>query len=159
MQSATLTLTLADYESLKAQRTKAEDDLAVVTKQLAEARLEDPSGKLAPLNQFARDCLTIVRFAVANLPPETIRGWPYEELKRICQTLHVLPDFSTNDRDMALDVLGFAREAEDLELRRKSTATKPTKFTDEELAERKARLENDPIASALIKRMQGQPDV
>lgn len=156
MQSATLNMTLADYEALKNARTKAENDLADLQRQLEEARMADPTGKLVDLNKFARDCLTIARFAVANLPPETIRGWPYEALREVSKNIHALPDFSTNDRDMALDLLAFAKDAEDLELRRKATATAPTKFTVEELAERQRQLEQDPIAQQLMAKM--RPD-
>lgn len=156
MQSATLNMTLADYEALKAARTKAEQDLADVQRQLEEARRADPTGKLTALNEFARDCLTLARFAVANLPPETIRGWPYAELMRVADTMHVLPDFSTNDRDMALDLMAFARDCEALELHRKANAKPPTKFTSEELEERKRQLEADPIAAALMHKMQTQ---
>lgn len=158
MQSATLNMTLADYEALKAARTKAEQDLADVQRQLEEARKADPTGKLVALNAFARECLTLARFAVANLPPETIRGWPYAELMRIADTIHVLPDFSTNDRDMALDLMAFARDCEALELHRKSTAKPPTKFTSEEIEERRRQLETDPVAQALMHKMQA-PDV
>jgi hypothetical protein len=153
MQSATLSMTLADYEALKSARTKAEQELAAALKQIADARLVDPDGTITALTAFARDCLTIARFAVANLPPETIRGWPYAELLRISETLHVLPDFSTNDRDMALDLAAFARDCEQLELHRKSTAKPPTKFTSEELAERRRQLEEDPIAAGLMEQM------
>jgi hypothetical protein len=155
MQSATLTLTLADYDALKNARTTAENEAADLRRQLKEARTADPLGKLTDLNKFTRDCMTVARFAVANLPPETIRGWPYEALQNLAHNIHVLPDFSTNDRDMALDLLAFARDAEELEKRRKATAMVPTKFTAEELEERRRRLEQDPIAQGLIAKMQG----
>lgn len=119
MSSATLTLSLADYQALLAARTKAEQDLAAVELDLAAAKLVDPTNTIAGLTAFARDCLTIARFGIANLPPEMIRSWPYETLLRITETVHVLPDCSANDRDMMLDIANFARDCEAHEIRRR----------------------------------------
>jgi len=152
-QSATLQMTLVDYNSLLDARTKAEQELASVRNELAAAKLVDPTETIAKVTAFARDCLTIARFAVANLPPEMIRSWPYEALLRLCETIHVMPDYSINDRDMALDLVNFAHDCEAHEIRRRGEP-KPTRFTDAELEERKQRLANDPVAVALMARMQ-----
>jgi hypothetical protein len=152
-QSATLQMTLVDYNSLLDARKKAEQELAEVRAELVAAKLVDPTNRVTEVTAFARDCLTIARFAVANLPPEMIRGWPHETLTKICETIHVLPDHSINDRDMALDLLNFARDCKDHELRRRGEP-KPTKLTAEDVEEYRKRLEADPTARALMERLQ-----
>jgi hypothetical protein len=156
MQSATLNMTLTDYQELLNARKRAEQEAADVRAELAAAKLVDPTGVVTGLNAFARDCLTIAQYAVANLPPELNKGWPYEALLRICENIDILPDYTVNDRDMALDVINFARDCEAHEIRRRS-APKPTRMTAEEIAEKRAQLEKDPVAKSLMDRMKQEP--
>jgi hypothetical protein len=153
MSHATLSISLDDYNALLAARTAAEQMLAEAHRDLAAAKLVDPSGCLPALVAFSRDCLTLARFAIANLPPEMIRGWPYEELRRIAAGLPTLPDATADDRDMALDLLNFAKDCEDHAIRRRAEP-KATKMTPADVAEHRARIENDPVAQMLMTRMQ-----
>lgn len=153
MSHATLSISLDDYNTLLAARAAAERALTEAHHDLAAAKLVDPSGRLPALVAFSRDCLTIARFAVANLPPEMIRSWPYEALRRIATELPALPDATHDDRDMALDLMNFAKDCEDHELRRRAEP-KATKMSSADVAEHRARLESDPIAQALMARMQ-----
>jgi hypothetical protein len=149
MQSATVQMTFADYQALLDARVKIEQELAKVQAELAAAKLADPTETVAKVTALARDCLTIARFAVANLPPEMIRRWPYQELRQIAENLHLLPDCSISDRDMAIDLLDFARSCEEHEIRRRAEP-KPTKLTPEDVEEHRKRLEADPIAQMLF---------
>lgn len=97
----------------------AEQEAAALRQQLVDEKLRDPSERVAEVTAFARDCLTVARFAVANLPPEMIKGWPYEELRRIGQNIGKLPDCSISDRDMGIDLVAFARECEAVENERR----------------------------------------
>jgi hypothetical protein len=153
MSNATLTISLNDYNALLASRAAIEADLIIVSKELEAAKLVDPSGRLPALVAFSRDCLTLARFAVANLPPEMIRGWPYEALRRIAAELPTLPDATADDRDMALDLINFAKDCEDHEIRRRAEP-RATKMTPADVEEHRKRLEGDPIAQALMARMQ-----
>lgn len=123
--NATLNITLNDYNALIAARTEAERDAAKAREEARIARLEDPSDKLARLLTFTRDILDVARFGIAHLPPETVRNWPYETLRRAMHNIDALPDCSTSDRDMALDLVNFARECEVLELRRRGVSLMP----------------------------------
>jgi hypothetical protein len=153
MSQAMLTISLDDYNAMLATRAVAEQELAIATNQLIEAKLVDPSGRLPALVAFSRDCLTIARFAVANLPPEMIRSWPYEALRRVAAGLPLLPDAREDDRDMALDMINFAKDCEDHDIRRRAEP-KATKMTPADVAEHRARIENDPVAQMLMTRMQ-----
>lgn len=153
MKSATLNISMDEYQALIEGRTKAQQEAAALAEQIATARMADPTGTVEKVTAFARDCMIVVNYAVANLPPEVNKNWPYEALTRICETISVLPDYSPNDRDMALDMLNFANDAKALELRRKGEAKPPTRFTPEELAAERARLSESPIAALLMDRM------
>lgn len=139
-----LTISMADFTKMQADIAEARQEAATAREEILKLRFSDPSGTVAKVTEFARECLTVVRFGVANLPPEMIRSWPYEALRRICETISVLPDYSVNDRDMALDMLGFVRDCEYHEIRRKGEPP-PRRLTPEEIAAERARLEQDPI--------------
>lgn len=158
MQSATLTMTLADYQELLNARKRAEQEVADVREELARAKLVDPTNTIAGLTKFARDCLTVAQYAVANLPPELNKGWPYEALIRVCENIDVLPDCSTNDRDMAIDVINFAKDCEDHEIRRRN-APRPTRMTAQDVEEQRARLAADPIGKMMIDKMENKASV
>ena len=123
--NATLNITLNDYNALMQARTTAEQDAAQAREEARVARLEDPSAKLDRLLVFTRDILDVARFGIAHLPPETVKNWPYETLRRAMRNIDALPDCSTSDRDMALDLVSFARECEVLELRRRGVSLTP----------------------------------
>jgi hypothetical protein len=116
----TLTLSMDDYNALLAAKAKAEQETVEALKQLEAARFVDGDTRVARMAVFARDCLTLARFAVANCPPEMIKGWPYETLKRVADGLCELPDYTAGDRDMAIDLISFARDCEKYEVSRKS---------------------------------------
>jgi hypothetical protein len=138
-----------DYTMLLNRVKGAEQEAADGRAALQAQRLEDPTGRVPALTSFARECLTIARFAVANLPPETIRGWPVEALRRMILGLKDLPDYDVNDRDMALDLLNFADDCAQHELRRRG-APPPTKLTQAEIDAERARLTNDPIGALVL---------
>jgi len=128
--NATLNITLNDYNALVQARTAAEQDAAKAREEARLARLEDPSAKLTRLLAFTRDVLDVARFGIAHLPPETVRNWPYETLRRAMHNIDALPDCSTADRDMAIDLVSFARECEVLELRRRGISLMPAERTE-----------------------------
>jgi hypothetical protein len=120
MASPTLTLSMDDYNALLAGKAKAEQETAEALKQLEQAKFVDGDARVARVTAFARDCLTLAQFAVANCPPEMIKGWPYDTLKRVADGLVELPDYAIHDRDMAIDLRSFARDCEKYEVSRKS---------------------------------------
>ncbi len=142
-----------DYTMLLNRVKEAESAAADARLALTAQRLEDPSGRVPALTSFARECLTIARFAVANLPPEMIRGWPFEALRRVILGLKDLPDYTVNDRDMALDLLNFADECEQHEIRRRALPP-PVKLTQAEIEDERARLAADPIGAMALRMME-----
>lgn len=147
--SATLNLSMSDYTMLLNRVKEAEQEAAEARVALQAQRLEDPTGRVPALTSFARECLTIARFAVANLPPETIRGWPVEALRRMTLGLKDLPDYDVNDRDMAIDLLNFADECAQHEIRRRALPP-PVRLTQEEIDAERTRLANDPVGAIAL---------
>jgi len=145
--SATLTIPMKDYNAMQSDIATARQEASALREELIAAKLVDPSDRVKSLTAFARDCLTITRFAVGNLPPEMIRGWPYAALKRVADDIAQLPDCSFDDHDLANELRAFAKECEAHAIRR-AQEPPPTKFTPAELEAERQRLAADPVAQA-----------
>lgn len=65
--------------------------------------------------------LPVVQFAVGNLPPETIKGWPHEALDAVAQRYLQLSGQSLGritERELMVELRKFAAEAKGWETRR-----------------------------------------
>jgi hypothetical protein len=109
---ASHTLNDEEYQGILIARKTAETRAAALEAELIRVKLEDPANRLAPLNALARAQLEVIRFAVANLTPETTRGWPTKALERIAALLPTMPDVTADDRDLATELLSFMRDCE-----------------------------------------------
>ena len=115
------TLTNEEYQDLLHRRQEAENEAARLREELKAARGDALAlgNKLSgTLLITARASIEIVRFAVANLPPQTIKGWPTKALFTVADGLSALPEFDTEHRDLAIELKAFAREADALERER-----------------------------------------
>jgi len=110
---ASVTLTGVEYDELKNARRDAENQVADLRHQLAAAKLisGDPF-IIAALTEITRKALDVVRFAVGNLPPETVVGWPSPALREIAVRLPMLPNYSPDDAEVAGELIGFAQDCE-----------------------------------------------
>lgn len=153
MSGATMTIPYSEYQSLLDAIKKNAEDITQVRIELTAAKMADPTGRVPTITAFARECLTIARYAVANLPPELNKGWPYRTLFRVANFMPELPDYSIDDRDLANDLVAFGKECEQHELRR-AAEPKATKMTALDVEEQRRRLEGDPVATMAAQKMQ-----
>lgn len=109
---ASHTLDDEEYQALQRARRGNEERIATLEAELVLVKQEDPANRIKPLMQLARAELTIVRFAVANLNPESTRGWPTAALDLIADLLPTLPDYSADDGDLANELRAFKRDCE-----------------------------------------------
>lgn len=114
---ANVTLTMEEYNELQSRMRAAEEDAAAARAALVNNKLAD--GERFILTTLIRDAMTVVRFAVANLPPEVTRGWPFLSLKRFSENLQHLADHKSDDVSLTAEWMGFVRDCEQHELRRK----------------------------------------
>jgi hypothetical protein len=116
---ATLTMPLDEYETLRRAVQEAEKENAALRAQLEKVNLsaDDAVPKLATALNAA---LPIVQFAIANLDPDTVRGWPYETLRTLADTLQTVPGISAQTREAWIEFKKFASEAENRETERRT---------------------------------------
>jgi hypothetical protein len=109
----TVTITVSEFMSLQERIKTAENEAADLRKQLGAASLVDPSGRVPVLVDTIRTIMTVAQFAVANLPPET-KGWPVAEVKKLACGISALPDVTTAEAEMAIDLISFAAEIDEV---------------------------------------------
>lgn len=88
---AMISIPLDEFDGLRTQVQKLQE-VATAAKAAAEAtKLEDPADRVRPMVEAMAAATAIIRFAVSNLDPETIRRWPYKELRVFAKALALTP--------------------------------------------------------------------
>lgn len=108
---AQIMLSREEYDTLMYDRRMAESRVAELEQKLEQVRLEDPSDRVPPLVACIRSALPIVQFALGNLDPTTVRGWPHEAVTAFAETIRSLPGADVTIHEMGLEFLNFARYA------------------------------------------------
>jgi len=103
-------MTLDDLKAIEARERSAYEELAKIRAELIEAKSIDPANTIKMLVPLCREMMTIIRFAVANLPPSEIRGWPFEAVHTVANRLGELPDKTSDDLTFAIELRAFANE-------------------------------------------------
>jgi hypothetical protein len=112
-----ITLTLAEYDDLRARVDALTKELAAFRRAAGEAAVNALGGP--EVVQAFLDARELVSFAVAQLDPRVIKGWPHETLRRFALALNRVPGLDAV-QDVIGEYLAFAFEAENEELRRRA---------------------------------------
>lgn len=128
-------LSLEEYDALRAKLRTMQKQVNDAEAARDAALTQDPSGLVPSLVNGMLDAFEIIRFAVGNLDPRTVRGWPYKNLDRFANRLKDLPGAPRIPKETALEFVAFAYEARLLEEDRAahpdSYPTTPTQVVDE----------------------------
>ncbi len=115
MSTATVTMEYAEFQELQNKRKEAEEEVAALKAQITEAKIKASDPHLLAL---ARGALDVVRYAVASLPPESHRGWPFESLTQVADHVIFMPDATPDHTELAMTLRTFATECKVHEHRR-----------------------------------------
>lgn len=112
---ANVTIKLSKLDELRDGYKRANDRIAGLEAMLVEEKQRDRTGEIAKLRALLRESFVVVRFAVANLPPETTKMWPTTALRLIIESLPLMPDFSVDDQAFINELRQFRREIFDID--------------------------------------------
>jgi hypothetical protein len=117
-----LTIKLSAYDKLREDARTMQTANYELEKQLKEARLADPSGLTQQLNVAFHEAIKVVQFAVANLPPESVAGWPHEALAQVADAIAKTPTMDAHVMEVVPELRAFAKTAAGYETYRKERA-------------------------------------
>lgn len=112
---AHVTLELSEYDELRGRAERAEAQARDLERKLAAEPLRDAPAAVQDAVATARAALPVVRFAIANLLPENVRGWPTAALRELAERLPKLADATQDDVEFAMDMRMRADEIDKFE--------------------------------------------
>ena len=117
MDDTTVNIPLAKYDALRKEATDNGAKVLELEKALAEAQLGNGDDHAPRLASALRSALSVVQFAVGNLEPATIAGWPHEDLRVIANAIESTPTLQddTDIRPLAEELRLFADTAKGYE--------------------------------------------
>jgi len=118
MDEPTVSVKYSDYNKLREDlRTTQNENYELKTK-LAAAQLGDDAVAKLLFDGF-HDAIKIVQFAVGNLDPATVSGWPHEALVKIADAIEKIPGIDQHVAELPPELRAFADIAKGLEAFRK----------------------------------------
>jgi len=117
-ENAMMTLPVAQYDDMRNQVLARDQRIAELEAQLRAEQVVDPTGRVDKLLEIIRSSIPVIQFAVANLAPETVRGWPRARLRQLGQLLGDMPSATQLDVELGLNLIAFAGEIEAVEAER-----------------------------------------
>lgn len=110
--STTVTIPLEEFDALRKRANEREDEIEKLKKEIVNARLDGLGSQVRSALQSVRPGSRIVGFAMANLSPREIKGWPTEDLVLFSRGLDSLPDATPQEVEFAHEMRAFAGEAD-----------------------------------------------
>lgn len=107
----TLTIKLSAYDKIRDDLRAAQNENMELQKKLQAAQIADISGTTQLLHAAFHDAIKVVQFAVGNLAPETVMGWPHEALFKIADAIEKIPGIDRHVGEMPLELRHFAKSA------------------------------------------------
>jgi hypothetical protein len=107
------------YHKLREDLREMQNRIYVLEKALETAKLNDASGATQLLHGAFLEAVKIVQFAVGNLAPETVAGWPHKALAAIADAIEKIPAIDPHVAELPSELRHFARLAAGYEEYRK----------------------------------------
>jgi len=118
MDEPTVSIKYSDYNKLREDLRTVQNQNYELEKKLAAAALgDDTVAKL--LHSAFHSAIKVVQFAVGNLEPSTVAGWPHAALVEIADAIEKIPGIDQHVAEMPPELKHFAALAASLEEMRK----------------------------------------
>ena len=125
MEDPTVSLKYSEYQKLRDDLKQTQSRVYELEKDLASAQLADNSGTTQQLHDAFHEALKIVQFAVGNLAPETVVGWPHKALVAVADAIEKIPGVDLHISEVPPEWRNFARNAAGFEeFRKRRDATR-----------------------------------
>lgn len=119
MEDPTVSVKFSEYSKMRDELKTQQNRIYELERDLAAAQLADVTGTTKRLHETLHNALKIVQFAVGNLAPETVAGWPHEDLTVIANAIEKLPNMDIHIKEVPHVWREFAAIAAAFEEQRK----------------------------------------
>lgn len=119
MEDPTVQVKFSEYQKLREDLKQQQARIYELEKEVADTKLADTSGTTKLLHDAFHNALKIVQFAVGNLAPETVVGWPHADLIAVAAAIEKIPGMDTHIKEVPIAWREFAQLAVGFEEQRK----------------------------------------
>lgn len=112
---AVLNIPLSEYMELQERIATKDKEIDALQAALKTAQLADPENRIKAVYEALLTAIPLVGFAVSELPPESVRGWPYIKLAEFGHLLQQVPGMEARFKEQGHDFVMFAREVKPFE--------------------------------------------
>lgn len=118
MDEPTVNVKYSDYNKLREDlRTTQNENYELKAKLAAAALGDDATAKL--LHEAFHSAIKVVQFAVGNLDPSTVSGWPHAALVEVADAIEKIPGIDQHVAELPPELRYFAQLAASMEAMRK----------------------------------------
>ena len=110
MSRGTVNIPLDEWNQLQADAEKRKGELAEALRRARDAEAGSGDERARALRDIIDVALPVVQFAVGNLPPESVRGWPHVELQQLAERLRTMPGREAEHETISAEFRTFANE-------------------------------------------------
>ena len=114
-----VSISMSAYDKLRTETRDQQAEIYRLQEALKVAQLADNSGTTKLLHDTFHTMMQIVQFAVGNLDPSTIAGWPHQALTDLSDAIDKLPGIERHITEMPQQLRDFAALAKGFEAMRK----------------------------------------
>jgi hypothetical protein len=124
MDEPTVNVKYSDYSKMRDDLRTMQNRIYALEQELATAQIADTSGTAKQLHDAFHEMIKVVQFAVGNLDPQTVAGWPHAALVAVADAIETIPGIDQHVREMPPELRHFAKIAEGYEQFRKERDAK-----------------------------------
>lgn len=110
-RQAVVSVPIDEWDDIRNAKQRLINENAELLKKLAEAERTDPTGRLEPTLAAIEAATPVIQFAVSNLHPDAVRGWPHGALRDFADRLETLPGATQLQKELAIELRAFAIQA------------------------------------------------
>jgi hypothetical protein len=110
-----INMPLSEWQEMQSKLARAQKENGELERKARDLERSDPTGRIDRLVEALDDALEIARYAVANLDPATVRGWPFKTLRALGERLRDIPGATADHTQIGAEFVSFSHEAETLE--------------------------------------------
>lgn len=115
----TVSIAISAYDKLRNETRDQQAEIYRLQEELKQAKLADNDGTTKLFHETFHTMMKIVQFAVGNLDPSTIAGWPHQAVADLADAIEKLPGIERHITEMPQQLRDFAALGKGFEALRK----------------------------------------